>query len=499
MNIACNLERAKRYFPDKPAVIFEDDAYSYQQLDGQANRVAGSLHKMGVEKGDRIAIFLPNIPQFVITYFAAQKLGAIAVSVNVMLKQDEVSYILSDSGARLVFVNQEQREFVSLDAAPTLEHVVIVEGTAAQGDMAFTEFLGQGTQDLRAIEMAPDDPAVILYTSGTTGFPKGAVLTHGNIVSNSLTASNHSKVTPEDRLQLFLPLFHCFGQNYILNGAFSKCATVVLHRRFEPEPVLKAISAHRVTMLFAVPTIYTLFLSMDTGGYDLSSLRYCFTAAANMPMEIAEKWKAAFGLAVHEGYGLTECSPFASYNHDFDCKLGSIGTPVENVEMKVVNQSGESLPPGEMGEIIIRGPNIMKEYWGNPEATAETIQDGWLHSGDVGFMDPDGYFFIADRVKDMINAAGFNVYPNEVEQILYRHPAVLEAAVYGVPDEIKGEVVCAAVVLREKAAVTDEALIAFCRDSMAVYKVPRTINFVSQLPKSATGKILKRVLRGDGG
>ncbi len=495
MNIACNLERAKRYFPDKPAVIFEDEVYSYRQLDEQVNLVAGSLQNMGVKKGDRIAIFLPNIPPFVITYFAAQKLGAIAVSVNVMLKRDEVSYILSDSGARVVFVNREQRAFVSREALPALEQVVVVEGAAEGGDIAFVNLLGQTSADIQAVEMAPDDPAVILYTSGTTGFPKGAVLTHRNIVSNSLTASNHSRVTSDDRLQLYLPLFHCFGQNYILNGAVSKCATVVLHRRFEPEPVLKAISEHKVTMMFAVPTIYTLFLNMDTSGYDLSSLRYCFTAAANMPREVAEKWQAAFGLEVHEGYGLTECSPFASYNHDYAYKFGSIGTPVENVEMKIVDQNGEPLPHGEMGEIVIRGPNVMKEYWGKPDATAEAIRNGWLHSGDVGFMDQDGYFFIADRVKDMINAAGFNVYPNEVEQVLYRHPAVLEAAVYGAPDEIKGEVVCAAVVKRENVDVTAEALIDFCRDSMAVYKVPRIIQFVGQLPKSATGKILKRVLR----
>lgn len=496
MNIAKNLERARLFFPDKTALIFEGKTYTYCQLDEAVNRLANGLRTLGVEKGDRVALFLPNIPEFVFGYYAVQKIGAIAVSVNAMLKRHEVKYIVNDAGASVMLTTASLRQEVVDEDLPDLKHVIITEGEAGN-DLSLEGLMAIGDTLFKIAETDMHDPAAILYTSGTTGFPKGAVLTQMNIGSNSLSASNHSGVRPDDRLHLFLPLFHCFGQNYILNGGISKCATLVLHRRFEPEPVLDAIQKERVTLFFAVPTVFIYFLNMDTSGYDLSSLRYCFTAAANMPRETAMGWKEKFGMIIHEGYGLTECSPFASYNHDFSHKFGSIGMPIENVDMKIADESGNELPAGEMGEIIIRGPNVMKEYWRNPEATAAAIQNGWLRSGDIGMTDGDGYFFITDRVKDMINVAGFNVYPNEVEQVLYRHPAVHEAAVYGVPDPIKGEAVHAAIVLKENAEATPEQIMDFCRTNMAVYRMPRKVVFVDQLPKSATGKILKRILRGD--
>jgi long-chain acyl-CoA synthetase len=282
-----------------------------------------------------------------------------------------------------------------------------------------------------------------------------------------------------------------------MNAGFGKCATLVLCRRFEPEPVLDVMARHRVTMIFAVPTIYIHLLNMDTSRYDLSSLRYCFTAAATMPRETALQWKEKFGMPAHEGYGLTECSPFCTYNHNYRYKHGSIGTPIENVDVMIAGEEGNELPPGEKGEIIIRGPNVMKGYWGNPEATEDAIRNGWLRSGDIGTVDEDGYFFITDRVKDMINAAGFKVYPNEVEQVIYQHPSVQEVAVYGVADPIKGETVHASIVLKQGMTATDESIIEFCRSNMAVYKVPRKVIFTGQLPKSLTGKILKRLLRGD--
>ena len=496
MNIAKNLERARRFFPDKPALVFEGTTYSYRQLDEAVNRLANSLQTLGVEKGDRVALFLPNIPEFIFGYFAAQKIGAIAVSVNAMLKRHEVEYIVNDAGANVLLTTASLRQEVVDADLPDLKHVIIAEGPAGN-DLSLEELMAKGDTLFKIAETDMHDPAALLYTSGTTGFPKGAVLTQMNIGSNSHSASNHSGVRPDDRLHLFLPLFHCFGQNYILNGGISKCATIVLHRRFEPEPVLEAIQKERVTLFFAVPTVFIYFLNMDTSGYDLSSLRYCFTAAANMPQETALRWQEKFGMIIHEGYGLTECSPFASYNHDFSHKFGSIGTPIENVDMKIADEAGNELPVGEMGEIIIRGPNVMKEYWRKPEATAAAIQNGWLRSGDIGMMDGDGYFYITDRVKDMINVAGFNVYPNEVEQIIYRHPAVQEAAVYGVPDPVKGEAVHVAIVLKENVTATPEQILDFCRANMAVYRVPRNVVFVDQLPKSATGKILKRILRGD--
>jgi long-chain acyl-CoA synthetase len=268
-----------------------------------------------------------------------------------------------------------------------------------------------------------------------------------------------------------------------------------MHRRFEPEPVIEAIKKHKVTMFFAVPTIYIYLLNMKDEDLDLSSIRYFFTAAAAMPLEVTENWQAKYGLPIHDGYGLTECSPFASYNHDFKHKPGSIGHPVIDVEMKIIKTNGALAKPGEWGEICIKGPNVMKGYWNKPEETANTIIDGWLHTGDIGTQDEDGDFFIVDRVKDMIISAGNNIYPTEIENHLYTHPSIHEVAVFGIPDEIKGEAVKAAIVLRPDEKVEVEAIIDFCRERMAKYKIPKRIEFVKELPKSATGKILKRVLR----
>ncbi len=496
MNIAKNIERASLYFPEKAALIFEGRIYSYRELNERINRLANALKGLGVEKGDRVGLFLPNIPAFPIAYFAAEKLGAIVVSINVMSKKREIKYIVNDSGCKIVFTASDLREEVPLDELPSLEKIIIAEGEAGN-DLDMEGLIAGASPACRCLDMDPHDPAAILYTSGTTGFPKGAVLTHMNVVSNSLSAGNHSGATPEDRMQLFLPLFHCFGQNFIMNSAFTKCATLVLHRRFELEPVLEALAAHRVSMFFAVPTIYINILNTDTSGFDLSSLRYCFTAAATMPRETASQWKAKFGMSTHEGYGLTECSPHAIYNHDYRFKHGSIGSPIENVDVKIADFEGNELEPGEQGEILVRGPNVMKGYWNRPEDTEKAIRNGWLHTGDIGMMDDEGYFYITDRLKDMINAAGFNVYPNEVEQVIYQHPSVQEAAVYGVADPVRGETVHASIVLKQGAQASEESIIAFLRTNMAAYKVPRKIILTEALPKSPTGKILKRILRGD--
>jgi long-chain acyl-CoA synthetase len=499
MNIARNVEQACHYFPDKPALIFEEQITTFEQLNEQINSLANGFKALGLEKGDRIALFLPNIPAFVISYYAAQKLGAIAVSINSMSKQREVKYIVNDSACKLLVTTAELREFVLTGELPSLKNVIIAEGEA-ENDIDMYWLMARGQTSLCSLDMHPDDPAVILYTSGTTGFPKGAVLTQRNIFSNSASAGNCSQVTDKDRSLLFLPLFHCFGQNYIMNAAFNKCATIVLHRRFEPEPVLDTMARHHVTIIFAVPTVYIHYINMDTSKYDLSSLRYSFTAASVMPRETSLQWHDKFGMWPHEGYGLTESSPFATYNHCFRHKHGSVGTPIENVDVKIVDDEGNDLPPGEKGEIVIRGPNVMKGYWGKPEATEQAFfPNGWLRSGDIGRTDDEGYFFIEDRVKDMIKAAGFNVYPSEVEQVLYQHPAIKETAVYGAADPIRGETVHASVILKDGMTATEEGIIEYCRKNMAVFKVPRKVIFCCELPKSATGKILKRILREGNG
>jgi long-chain acyl-CoA synthetase len=495
MNIAQNVDRAARFFPDKPAILFEGDRLTYGELNATVNRLANALSGRGVAKGDRVAIYLPNIPAFVICYLASVRIGAIAVSVNAMLKAEELSYILNDAGAVLLFTTADLLPNVGRGQTPDVRQIVVCEGEA-EGNASLEAFIASGPDSACGVDMRPQDPAVLLYTSGTTGFPKGATLTHGNVVSNTWTTVHHAGFRADDRMILFLPLFHVFGQNFIMNATFLACATLVLHRRFVPDQVLTSIARDRVTMFFAVPTIYIALLNMELKPAALSSVRYEFSAAATMPKEISTRWTDRFGRPVYEGYGLTECSPFACYNHDLIHKVGSVGTAVENFEIKIMDENDRELPLGEWGEICIQGPGVMQGYWNKPKETAHALRNGWLHSGDIGTMDEDGYVFIVDRVKDMINVAGLKIWPAEVEQCLYRHEAIMEVAVYGIPHAEKGEIVKAAIVLKAGADTTAEQVKAFCGDHLAVYKVPSEVVFVDELPKSATGKILKRILRG---
>jgi long-chain acyl-CoA synthetase len=494
VNIARHVERAARFFPTHPAIHFEETATSYADLNTRASRLASALIAHGVKAGERVAVYLPNIPEFVLCYLAGLKVGAVVVSINATFKSDEVRHILNDAGARVVFTAGDLLPNVPVEECPALKHLVVCAGEA-QGNARLDEWAANGAGHTRALEMHPDAPAVLLYTSGTTGFPKGTILTHGNIVSNMYATVHHAGFTQHDRLALFLPLFHVFGQNFIMNAGFAACATLVLHRRFQPDRVLDSIQRDHITMLFGVPTIYTTLLAVDLSTYDLSSVRYEFSAAATMPQEISRRWAERFGRPVYEGYGLTESSPFACYNHDLRHKLGSVGTAVENFELRIVDETDHDVPAGTWGEVVIRGPGVMKGYWGKPADTAIALRNGWLHSGDTGVMDDEGYVFIVDRIKDMVNVAGFKVWPAEVEQVLYRHPAVKEAAVYGVADPRKGESVRAAIVLREGASGTGDEIMLYCRERMASYKVPASVEFLGELPKNATGKILKRLLR----
>jgi long-chain acyl-CoA synthetase len=494
MNIAHHVEQGHRLFPDKIALIFEDKSFTYKQLDELAGRVANGLRGLGIKKGDRVALFLPNIPEFVISYLGILKIGAVAVSVNVMLKTAEVSYILHDCAAKAIITTESQSEQVSEADLPELQHILIAEGEANKG-IPLAQLMANASPKALALEMDRHAPACILYTSGTTGFPKGATLSHGNVIANSYAANRCYRISDSDRLLLYLPLFHCFGQNAILNTALSACATIILHRRFDLEQVLQTVANHQVTMFFGVPTVFIKMLNTDICDYKLESVRYYFSAAAPMPIEIAQKWYDKYGFFIHEGYGLTETSPFATYNHDLKYRLGSIGAPIENVEIKIVDGDGHQVQPGELGEIVIRGPNVMLGYWNRPFETAEVIKNGWFHTGDIGRMDEDGFFYIVDRLKDMINLSGFKVYPTEVENVIYQHPSVAEVAVYGAPDLVKGEIVKTNIVLKEGHVITEEQIIDFCYERMAAYKVPHVINFVDSLPKNPAGKVLKRVLR----
>jgi long-chain acyl-CoA synthetase len=497
VNIASHVERVARQDPGRQAIVFEGRDISYGALEACACALAHSLRANGIRRGDRVALYLPNIPAFMLAYLAGEKVGAIVVSVNSIFKAEEVKYLLNDSGAKLVFTTAELLPNVPRAECPALEKTVICEGRSADG-ILLGDWLAAGKPEFRTENMAADDAAVLLYSSGTTGFPKGVTLTHNNVITNTRAAVNCSHHSSKDRLAIFLPLFHVFAQNYIMNAGFVAGATLVLFRRFVPDVVLDEIQRQRVTMFFAVPTIYITLLGANVPREKLASIRYYFSAAATMPQEISRRWTETYGPAVHEGYGLTECSPCAAYNHVNKHKFGSVGTAIEDFEVKIFDENDQELPRGEWGEIVMRGPGVMKEYWGKPEDTAQALRGGWLHSGDIGKMDEEGYVFIVDRVKDMINVSGFKVWPAEVEHYLYQIPQIKEVAVYGIADALKGEAVCAAVVPKDGALLNPEDVIDWCREKLAAYKTPARVDIVRELPKSATGKILKRMLRQQG-
>ena len=496
MNIAQHVERSARHFRSRPALISGDRTVTYGELEAAASRTAHGLQSLGVAAEDRVAILLPNIPEFPVVYLATAKTGAVAVSLNVMLVPDELRYVLADSGAKVLFTTAAQWPQVQpvVGSLPGLEHIVLCEGTIA-GTRTLAE-LGAGRPDaFKPVDLDRSAPAAILYTSGTTGKQKGATLSHGNVISNILATQHLLRIDRDDRVALFLPLFHCFGQNFIMNAGFSAGACLVMHRRFDGDAVLASVEKLGVTVFSAVPTIYINLLTAEVPKARLASVRLFFSAAAPLPKEVADRWRDVYGKPIYQGYGLTETSPLACFNHEFEHRLGSVGTPIENVEMKVLDPEDREAPPNTWGEIAIRGPNVMIGYWNRPEETAQALRGGWFHTGDVGYVDADGYFFLVDRLKDMVNSAGFKIWPREVEEALYRHPAVQECAVLGAPDPVMGEVVVAFVVLQPDARARAEEIETFCREHVSAYKVPRKVLVVPELPKSPTGKLLKRVLR----
>lgn len=497
MNLSETLQRRAREAPRHPAILFEGRTIDYATLDADVDRLAHALRSHGVAPGDRVALYLPNVPEFVVAYYATQRLGAVTVSINAIFKSAEVQFLVEDSGSTVLFTLAELVPQVPRAALPALRHVVACD-VAPAGCDALADWLAAVPAHAGAYEPAQrrsDDAAALLYSSGTTGFPKGVTLTQNNIATNVATAARASGFRADDRLALFLPLFHVYGQNYIMNGAVHAGATLALFRRFVPDVVLDAVQRDRLTMFFGVPTIFIGLLSTDLSRWDLTSIRYEMSAASTMPEEISRRWTERFGRRIHEGYGLTECSPFAAYNDAHEHRFGSVGRAVEGFELQIHDEQGREVARGEWGEIVIRGPGVMAGYWNRPQETAEALRGGWLHSGDIGRMDAQGYVFIVDRVKDMINVSGFKVWPAEVEQYLYRIPQVQECAVYGVPDPVKDEQVAVALVVKAGASLTGAQVIAWCRDNLAAYKVPVRVDIVAELPKSATGKLLKRVLR----
>jgi long-chain acyl-CoA synthetase len=493
MNLANVISRAALNFGGKPAIIFGEQIINYSFLDTAVNRVAAYLFELGIKPGDRVAVYMPNRPEWCAVYYGVMRAGGVAVCLSSSYKHREIDRLLSDSGSRvLVTCDELCAGIVHRDAFSGIQILVLESDPVLSG--LFHPADGSSRQDVH-VERDKDDVCAILYTGGTTGTPKGAMLTHENIMFTSQNVCYHERTKPEDKSLCFMPLNHVFGGNHIMNSIFYGCGTMVLHKKFDMDAILNSISTHGVTRFYAVPTIYIRMLGNADSRKYVQSITYCFSAATSMASEIVRQWQSNFHLTIHESYGMTETSSLVTFNHRYQHRIGSVGTMAGVVEVRLIDPAGNPVRVGETGEITIRGPNVMKGYHGRPEATAQAFHGDWLRSGDVGRFDQDGYLYIVDRIKDLVISGGLNVYPSEVEDVLYTHPAVAECAVLGLPHREYGEAVSAFVVCKSGIEVTEETLIGLCKSELASYKAPKKIIFVTELPKSPTGKILRRMIR----
>lgn len=517
LNLAVLLEDSAREAPDHLAVIFNETKLIYAQVNAAANQVAGGLKALGIEPGDKVALSCPNLPYFPIVYYGILKAGAVVVPLNVLLKSREIAYHLQDSDAKAYFcfegteqLPMGQMGYGGFQEADGCNHfIMITANPAAQSPIEGALTLGMLMHDkaptFPTVQTNSDDTAVILYTSGTTGKPKGAELSHLNMLMNARLADNMYEVRPGQDVHLVaLPLFHSFGQSVQMNAGFYARAAISLLPRFDPGAALGIMQRDNVSIFAGVPTMYWAMLNYpEADKFDLekiaATLRLAVSGGSAMPVEVMRGFERRFNVSILEGYGLSETSPVATFNRlDRPSKPGSVGLPVWGVDVRIVDEYDNDVEQGDLGEIVIRGHNVMKGYYNKPEANEEAFRNGWFHTGDIGRMDEDGYIYIVDRVKDMIIRGGFNVYPREVEEVLMTHHAVSLAAVVGVPHEQYGEEVKAFVVLKEDADdVSEDALREWAKENMADYKYPRLVEFRDTLPMNATGKILKRDLRPD--
>ncbi|MGJ9412690.1 long-chain fatty acid--CoA ligase [Aeromicrobium sp. CF4.19] len=513
-NLAALLEQSATKYPERTAIVFGDTRLAYAQVNGAANQVANLLVSRGIQPGDKVALSCPNLPYFTIIYYGILKAGATVVPLNVLLKGREVAYHLDDSDAKAFFAFEGTPDLPIGEAAwegfeatdSCTDFFLIKLDSAAPEPMEPPEYyaplVAQQPPTFETIETDDDDTAVILYTSGTTGQPKGAELRHRNMRDNALAGKDlfgASEDNPDTYLCV-LPLFHSFGQTCIQNGSMAFGGTVVMLPRFEAEAALKLMLAEEVTYFAGVPTMYWGLLGALDENTDVATiaanLRVAAAGGSALPVDIHRQFSERFGVTILEGYGLSETSPVASFaRFGEEPKVGSIGVPIPGVEMKLINDDWTDVPddPEAVGEIAIKGHNVMKGYHDRPDATADSIKDGWFRSGDLAKKDADGFYFIVDRSKDMIIRGGYNVYPRELEEILISHPAVSLVAVIGVPHESHGEEI-KAVVVKEKDHddVTEDTLLAWGKEQFASYKYPRIVEFRDELPMTATGKILKR-------
>lgn len=491
MNVAANLDHAAIHFPGHTAVIEGDRNTTFSEFNGDANRIASALVDLGVQPGDHVALCAPNSYAWLAFYFGVLKAGAVATTFSHLLTKDELSRTIADCDPKILYTTDERLEDTGELRQRTGLQLVVCD----DGEISYPRLAEKGTPDFQTVDRHRHDTAAMLYTGGTTGIPKGAMLSHQNIQASVFNVAHYERSTPDDRALCFLPLSHVFGQMHILGGTVLSGGSIVLLPGFDLEQVLEAIQRHRVTKFFGVPTIYIRLLRVPDIREKMRSVRYCFSAAASLAAEMVREWKTQTGLDIFESYGMTESASMVTYNHFYRHVIGSVGTAVNLVEVQIRDLEGNTLERGQRGEICICGPNITKGYLNNPEETESAFWGDWFRSGDIGVMDEDGYLFIVDRLKDMIITGGENVYPREVEEILYTRPEVLECAVVGLPDEEYGERVTAFIIPREGRHVDPAPLKDYLKARLAGFKVPKEFIVVDDLPRSSAGKLLKREIR----
>jgi len=511
MNLSAQLHESAKNSAEKPAYYFMGQASTYAELDGAITKFASGLEKLGIKQGDHIALLLGNSPHFIISLYGALRLGVTVIPINPIYTADEIGYILNNGDVKAVVALDLALPLVEKVHAflPKIEQYVFCETkpeSLVQSEIenlsvypkmkSFSEVVALGELTFQGPELNDDDVAIILYTSGTTGKPKGAMLTHRNLYSNAKDVADYLKMNNDDRVVTVLPMFHVFCLTVALNAPLLSGATLLIAPKFSPKEIFALIKGYEATVFAGVPTMYNFLYQFPDGHPDdLKSLRLCISGGASLPVALLKNFEQKFNVLVSEGYGLSEASPVSCFNPlDRPRKPGSIGTSILRVENKVVDELGEDVPVGSVGELIVRGPNVMKGYYKMPEETAATIRNGWLHTGDMARMDEEGYFYIVDRKKDLIIIGGYNVYPREVEEVIYNHPDVVEVAVVGVPEPNQGEAINAYVVSKNP-KLSKEQIIEYCKEHLAKYKVPTTIEFLEELPKNTTGKILRRALK----
>lgn len=509
-NLAVILEDSARRFPNEIAISFMQNDQTFQDLNRKVNRLANAFKVFGLQKGDKIALSIPNTPYFPIVYFAALKAGMVVVPLNILLKSEEIAYHLENSDAKVYFCSKGSDVLpigtYGWDAfrnTPSCKYFVQLEKEDyLNGNVKifFEELITNQSDFFETIITEPNDTAIIIYTSGTTGHPKGAELSHMNLFCNANLVADLFQTKRGDKQLVVLPLFHIFGMTTMMNAGFFRGVHQVFVPKFDPAVIMENFHQYKINIFAGVPTMYWSLLNYKHENIPddqiKTHLRTCVSGGASLPVQVLEDFEKRFEVSVLEGYGMSEGSPVVTFNdYNIGTKPGSIGVPVWGVEVKIVDTEGNELSNDQPGELAYKGHNVMKGYYKNPEATAEVLKDGWMHSGDVAYRDKDGFYFIVDRTKDMIIRGGMNVYSREIEEVLMKNPAISLAAVIGIPDEKLGEEIKAFVVLKEAVNVEPDILISWAKENLAVYKYPRIIEIVKELPLSATGKVLKKELR----